>query len=671
MNRLTSLAISAAALLGLAASAFADEDPARVTGAVAEPVTAVPGGKVAVRVDVEVDKPYHLYGLKEAIGLPPKFVPPEGGWPKGLTAGEVTESPEPKKKDLAGMETLVHEGKVSFTLTFAVAADAVKGAREVAGSIELQACDENSCLLPKKVPFSAKFEIGEPPPVQIARTAFVPAEAPPGGDATVEVEFAIGKGWHLYAQRHREYRPPTFEWKLLDGWKAKGELVEVTPPHEADFFGEKLFAFEGKCVLRQTFTLPVNATPGAVELAGTASWQQCNDQVCTDEKGVPLSATLIVAVGAAAAPAGDSPAQQARPPEPPSKPSQPPQDGEEQTLWGVLLSGMAWGLLTVITPCVFPLLPVTVSYFSKQQGPALPRSTVYALGIVFTLTVIGLIFKGSLDVFARGTAFNLFVGALFIVLALSLFGLFELRLPSFLIDKSQEKSGGGGLAGAFFMAVTLALTSFSCSVPFLAIMFSRFDRGEVGLSVLGLLGYSVTVALPFFVCSLSPSLLKSVPKSGGWLNAVKVTMGFVELGLAFKFLRTPTLVPGVGSEWLPRSLVLALWIACALGAALYLFGYITLPHDTKTESIGVFRLFFAVAFLMSAVYMLPGVFGRPLAPWLDGFLQTDEAELVAEGPAKGSSHGAETAWVRNDWDGSLARAAEKRRPALFDFTGVG
>jgi thiol:disulfide interchange protein DsbD len=332
---------------------------------------------------------------------------------------------------------------------------------------------------------------------------------------------------------------------------------------------------------------------------------------------------------------------------------------------------MGWGLITILTPCVFPLLPVTVSFFSKQKGPALPRSTVYALGIVFTLTVIGLVFKSTLDVFARGSAFNLFVGFLFFALALSLFGMFELRLPGFLIDKAQEKSGSGGLIGPFFMAVVLALTSFSCSVPFLAIMFSQFDKGRVVASVLGLVAYSSTVALPFFLCSLFPALLKTLPKSGGWLNAVKVTMGFVEFGLAFKFLRTVAI--NNGSDVLPRSLVLAIWVACAIGATLYLFGYVVLPHDTKVESIGVVRLLFAILFLTLALYFVPGMFGRPLNAQLEGFIQSEEKDFAG---ATTGSRGAgesksEIAWTLNDWDGALARAAEKKRPALFDFTGVG
>jgi thiol:disulfide interchange protein DsbD len=291
---------------------------------------------------------------------------------------------------------------------------------------------------------------------------------------------------------------------------------------------------------------------------------------------------------------------------------------------------------------------------------------VYALGIIFTITVIGLVFSSSIGAFARGWVFNAAVGALFLTLSLSLFGMFDLRLPSFLLDWSTNKAGGGGLIGAFFMAMTLALTSFSCSMPFLAVMFEDFGRGDRTTAIGGLVIYSGTLALPFFFCSLFPAALQALPRAGEWMNAVKVVMGFVEFALAFKFLRSVAL--NFHSDALPRSLVLAIWVACAIGAATYLLGFIVLPHDTKVESIGVVRLLFALFFLSSALYLAPGVWRRPLANWVEAFLQTGTDEIDVGGGGGGDRH---IAWVKNDWQGSLDRAAAANRPVLFDFTGVG
>lgn len=673
------LALAGAVILAAAGAASAQDYPARVVKASADPPVVAAGHVVEVRVDVEVDAGWHTYGLAPMeISLPTEFAAPKEGWPAGFTPLAPMESPaaEVKKTDLETQ--YLHAGKVSFRLPFLVAKDAAPGKREVAGALRLMACDEKgSCLPPESLPFTATLHVTEPSAVQVARAEFQ-ARAAAGSTASLEIELGLAKSWHVYAQSLPDHKPPKFEWTLPPGISVDGGPTDASPPHEIDFFGEKLLVHEEKALLRQEFAVAADVRPGAYEVKGLGSWQRCNDSGCVDDEGVPVTATLVVGEGGAAAPAGD-PGQAAKPVEPAAEPAEPapasPEGGERksksgvpQGLAGTLLSGMGWGLLTILTPCVFPLLPVTVSFFSKQSGPALPRSTVYAAGIVFTLTVIGLLFKGSLDLMARGTAFNLFVGVLFIVLALSLFGLFELRLPGFLIDRSQAKTASGGLLGVFFMAVTLALTSFSCSVPFLAIMFSRFDQGDVAGSVAGLLAYSVTVALPFFLCSLFPSLLRTLPKSGSWMNAIKVTMGFVELALAFKFLRTVAL--NEGSAMLSDTFVLAIWIACALGAALYLFGYVTLPHDTKVESIGVIRLLFALLFLAIAFYLIPGTFGRPLHPDINGFLQRDLG-AVALAPGGMQAEPAHIAWPRNDWDGALKRAAEKKRPALFDFTGVG
>jgi thiol:disulfide interchange protein len=699
MNLLRRLAVAFVAGAALAAAALGqDVDPIKVGEADVRPVPVLPGGRVAVRVDVEVDPAYHVYGLTETNAFAPKFHAPKAGWPTGLAAGTPTESPAPKKEDSAVGPVLVHRGKISFTLPFTVAADAAAGPRDVAGEIELQACDEGSCLAPRKYAFKATVYVSEPSTVKVARVEFAPAKVARGGAATLEIEFAIEKGWHLYAQRHPAQKPPKFEWTLPPGWTEKGALVEATPPHEIDFFGEKLFVHEGKAVVRQTFAVAADAPQGATKLVGAGTWQRCDEGGCVDDLDVPVSATADVgAAGVAASPQDGRnpppPAPEREPPKPaPEKKDPPPAPQDKvsapppksaddapsgaETLGSVLMTGMLFGFFTVLTPCVFPLLPVTVSFFVKQKGPALPRSLVYAAGIVFTFTVVGLVFKGSLDTFARGSIFNAAVGVLFIALALSLFGLFDLRLPSFFVDQSQARGSGGGLLGAFFMAVTLALTSFSCSFPFLATMFANFKEGDYVLSVAGLMAYGSVVALPFFLCSLFPTLLTSLPRSGSWMNAIKVTMGFVELALAFKFLRTVALNQ-VGSDAPPdvlqRPLVLAIWVACALAAALYLFGYLTLPHDTKAESIGVVRLLFAVTFLTFAAFLVPGVFGRPSADWIDNFLQVRPSEITwTSGAPDGSTGGAvDDAWPQNDWDGALTRAAEKRRPALFDFTGVG
>ncbi len=520
-----------------------------------------------------------------------------------------------------------------------------------------------------------------------------------GGKAILRIEFDIDPGYHMYPQSSSA-QAPTFTWNEPE-FLVPGAIVELSKPHEIEAFGAKELAFDKELILQQEFTVAADAPLGVVELKGKAQWQYCNDQNCFQPRG-PVRAKLeiveVVADGAGgaggtggaggaanggaanggaangggvvAAPQNADPNQLApKAPEPKQPEPRQPAPARDTTtastnaptLGELLLKAIVAGLLTVLTPCVFPLLPVTVSFFSKQKGAALPRSVVYALGIIFTITVIGLVFSSTIGAFARGWVFNAVVGVLFIILSLSLFGLFDLRMPSFLLDWSSAKAGGGGLIGAFFMAVTLALTSFSCSMPFLAVMFEDFARGDRVMAVTGLVAYSGTLAAPFFLCSLFPSALQSLPRAGEWMNAVKVVMGFVEFGLAFKFLRTVAL--NFESDVLPRSLVLSIWAACAFGAAIYLLGFIVLPHDTKVESIGVFRLVFALAFLASGLYITPGIYRKQLANWIESFIQTNlEHDIDGFVPIP---------WVLNDWEGSHARAAEKKRPILFDFTGDG
>ncbi len=489
-----------------------------------------------------------------------------------------------------------------------------------------------------------------------------PATVPAGGTTQVRVKIEIVPDWHLYGLKYGQ--PPRIELDLPEGLTA-GALSEFPEPHEIARIPDMpdLITIEHEAEV--TFSIAVTVAPDAAlgprTIGGSFSAMACDPMQCLPEETRPIEASFVVTewLGPETGGNGASPVV--------------PGAGEPEEMsggvGGIIGSGVFWGLITLLTPCVFPLLPVTVSFFSKQEGAVLPKALVYAFGIIFTLTVVGLIFGASLDVMARGDAFNVFVGVLFVVLALSLFGLFDLRLPGFLTDATTKRSSATGLIGPFFMAMTLALTSFSCSIPFLAIMFTTFEEGDKSAALIGLLAYSVTVAVPFFFCSLFPALLKTMPRAGGWMNAVKVTMGFVEFGLAFKFFRTVA----INHDWdiLPRTLVLAIWAACAFAAAMYLFGIFSLPKDTKVETVGTLRMLFAVMFFSLGLYIVPGLFGRPLASDLEGFIQTEPKDLWIVGDGGSAGDTAHLEWPRNDWEGARERAIAADRYVLFDFTGKG
>lgn len=623
-----------------------------VTGAVISsaqfvPASVAPGGDTNFRIAIALQEPWHTYAQEHTDYTPPTF---EWTLPEGVTVGPLTERTQAHEIEMSwGEKFRVHEGGVELGQALHVDESVAEGSYPVTGRAKWQRCTDAVCVNDEDVPVEAVLVVSrtpaaaEVPPVAVVRSGFTKDHTTRSGTAVYEVELAIAQGWGVVAPGGKGGLDLTVEGE--DAFTPVSLTVEPAPAAGAQVLGP------GRLVLRRTVAVSDGVAIGPLEVDVGVSWTAQSGTSRNAGRHLDTTSLMVRSPGL--------------------------------TAKSVLVAIFA-GLITLLTPCVFPLLPVTVSFFSKQQGPALPRALVYGFGIVFTVTVIGLIFKAGVDELARGPWFNLAIGLLFLALGMSLFGLFNLRLPSFLIDASSERSSAGGLLGPFFMAVTLALTSFSCSAPFLPILFADFESGQYVAATSLLVIYSGTMAAPFFVCSLVPSLLKSMPNAGSWMNAVKITMGFVEFALAFKFLRTMAI--GWGWEILPRGLVLAVWVASALLAAMYLFGKLGLKDDPAPQTIGILRMMFGWVFLALALWLLPGVFNRPVNNVVDAFLNTEPHELwtpelaagAGRGAANGGSNGGGGAqhaegieWPRNDWDGALARAADKRRPVLFDFTGVG
>ncbi len=290
--------------------------------------------------------------------------------------------------------------------------------------------------------------------------------------------------------------------------------------------------------------------------------------------------------------------------------------GDANNLWSFLLFASISAFLMLLTPCVFPMIPITVNFFIKQSekehhNPLLMAS-VYSGTIIVLLTVIMLAFGSIIIDIANNEWFNLGLGLVLIIFALSLFGMYEIELPHFLARYTSAREGQGGFLGPVFMAMTFTITSFTCTGPFLGLMLggvAGVQPPKINL-FLGSLVYSATFAAPFFVLALFPSVLKKLPKSGSWLNSVKVTMGFLEIGAALKFLSNADLefFPG-NPQVFNYDTVLASWIVLSISCGVYLLGWFRLPHDDKVESIGVVRMMIAVGFLGLAVYLAPAMFG--------------------------------------------------------------
>lgn len=363
-----------------------------------------------------------------------------------------------------------------------------------------------------------------------------------------------------------------------------------------------------------------------------------------------------------------------------------------ESFWSLLILAFVAGLTSLITPCVFPMIPMTVTFFLKDaqtKREGIKRAIIFGLSIVVLYATAGTLFAvilgpEGLNAMATNWALNLFIFLVFIIFALSFFGLFEINAPYKLVNKIDRQAEKGGLVGVFFMAFTLVLISFSCTVPIVGSVLALSAGGQVLKPVLMMLSYSIAFALPFAFFAFFPEVIKSMPKSGGWLNSVKVTLGFLELALALKFFS----IADQTYHWgmLDRDINIALWIVIFTLLGLYLLGKIRLPNDSLVEKISVARLMLSIAVFSFVVYLVPGLWGAPLKA-LAGYLppmhthdfdlasltRNEEENQICNEPPKYSDflhlpHGLKGYF---DYDQALACAREQNKPLFIDFTGHG
>jgi thiol:disulfide interchange protein DsbD len=354
-------------------------------------------------------------------------------------------------------------------------------------------------------------------------------------------------------------------------------------------------------------------------------------------------------------------------------------------LLGYIWFAMGFGLLALLTPCVFPMIPITVSFFTKREeqtrGAAITQAVVYCLGIIGSFTVLGLLITlvagpTGVNRLAASPWMNLFLTALFVLFALNLFGAFEIALPARLVSTLDARSRkGSGVVPTLLMGLTFTVTSFTCTAAFVGTVLVAATQGEWTWAAIGMFAFATAFAAPFFLLALFPSWLHSLPKSGGWLNAVKVVMGFLEVAAAFKFLSNVDLV--WGWQTVSRSLVLAAWVAIAAVTALYLLGVFRLPNDSTVESVGVARMLSSVCVAGLGFYLLTGLFGARMGE-LDPFLPPARpGELAfamghAGSGVSGTTVGSQAAhgmWLES-YEAALAQARAERKPVFLNFTGV-
>lgn len=360
---------------------------------------------------------------------------------------------------------------------------------------------------------------------------------------------------------------------------------------------------------------------------------------------------------------------------------------QEESLWTLFFFSFLGGLAALFTPCVFPMIPMTVSFFTKQsknKAVGIRNAMFYGFFIIIIYVILGSLVTAifgadALNALATNVTFNIIFFLLLVVFAISFLGAFEIVLPSSWMTKVDQKSEVGGIVGIFFMALALALVSFSCTGPIVGTLLVQ-AASQAGIApIIGMFGFSLAIGLPFALFAAFPGWLNSLPKSGGWLNSVKVVLGFLELALAFKFLSNADLV--LQLHLLEREVFLAIWIAIFSVLALYLFGKIQLSHDSPITHISVGRLSLGIIVLSFVVYMIPGLWGAPLQ-YISGF---PPAKQYSESPngfgntsgsnnektalPEGAENGPNGIPTFHDYDAGLAYAKKVNKPVMIDFTG--
>ena len=534
-----------------------------------------------------------------------------------------------------------------------------------------------------------------------------------GDEAQIEFSAKIDNGWHVYSTGLGNDGPisATFNASKMDGVKTVGGLTHKGKEISQfdNMFGMKLRYFEGSV----TFIQKIKFTKPQYSINCYLEYGACNDETC-----MPPTSVDFIKSGNAPAVAKDAAADKADNAAAANTAATASEEGatasEEgatvsgdsvaasmnvaapdsataATLWQPVISdlkayeaaptdssllyiffaGLIGGFLALLTPCVWPIIPMTVSFFlkrNKERSKAIREAVTYGISIVVIYVVLGLVVTllfgaSALNALSTNAVFNIFFCLLLVVFAASFFGAFEITLPSSWSNKIDAKSENtSGMLSIFLMAFTLTLVSFSCTGPIIGFLLVAVStQGSILAPTIGMLGFAIALAIPFTLFAMFPSLLKSAPKSGGWMNVVKVVLGFIELAFALKFLSVADLA--YGWHILDRETFLALWIVIFGLLGVYLLGWLKFPHDDEGNRTNVPQFFLAMISLAFAIYMIPGLWGAPLKA-ISAFappMNTQDFNLY-KASVEAKYH---------DYEAGMAAAKAEGKPVMIDFTGFG
>jgi len=497
-----------------------------------------------------------------------------------------------------------------------------------------------------------------------------------GAEAELLMKATIDEGWHLYSIEIPETSPvyaTDFVFEEDSTYSLVGSIVEPEPVEEFDPNFEEVLKYHKKDV---TFRQKIKVlSEKDFTVKAELVFMTCNDQMCLPPEYRDIEFSIKGADQSKVEEGSGS------------------SDSSSRSLWSIFLLSFLGGLAALFTPCVFPMIPLTVSFFTKQskdRAKGISNAIIYGVSIILLYVALGYLITllfgpDALNAFSTNPWVNIAFFVLLVVFAISFFGAFEITLPNSWVNRADRASDKGGIIGIFFMAFTLALVSFSCTGPIIGtLLFEAFSGGVQG-PLAGMFGFSLALALPFALFAAFPGWLNSLPKSGGWLNSVKVVLGFIELAFAFKFLSTADLVWQAGI--LQREWFITIWIAIFALMTYYLLGRFKMPHDSPIDKISVPRLMIALLSFMFTIYLIPGLWGAPLK-LISGFPPPmfysespngfGNSPVIASSGAEGDiPEGADPAHCPHglscfhDFEEGLAHAKEVDKPVMLDFTGWG
>jgi thiol:disulfide interchange protein DsbD len=493
-----------------------------------------------------------------------------------------------------------------------------------------------------------------------------PAKVAPGAKVLVRMSGKIEEGWHLYSMSTSGAMPS----RIQVAGPAVEKVRPLQPPPKKSFdpnFQADTEFYEGQVDFLLEVELKKDAPPGPAELAVSAKYQTCNPKMCVPSKWAGTATLTIDPAASAGVPV--IPAGYAEPVVPPPAGAS-SASTQQESLVGFLAVAFGFGLAAIFTPCVFPMIPITMSYFVNRQSgsrrDSIVQAAVFCLGIVVLFSGMGLAITAILGPFGivqlgSNPWVNGFIAALFIVFGLSLLGAFEITIPSAILTRLNQSADQGGFVGSLLMGLTFSLASFACVGPFVGTLLAASVSGGGARPLIGMVFFAAGLAMPFFLLALFPSYLKRMPRAGGWMARVKVVMGFVILAFSLKYLSSVDQVLQWG--FLTRERFLAAWIVLFALPGLYLLGLLRMEGIKQDEPVGIGRLLAGIVFLVFAIHLVPGMSGAKLGD-LDAYVPL--ASVDSQGGSTGSGG---LVWMKNQFREALAKARAEGKLVLVNFTG--